>query len=384
MSELAEQTQAQGGNLPASARHPIIDSDGHVMEPVDLWQRYTPAALRDRAPRPLSADVMTNAAMIIDGVQVGRQHKAYLDEDKARFAMDVQADYSVKNQLAGMDKEGIAAAVLYPTRGLLIMGTSGIDPVVTTAAAAAYNQWLNEFCSEGNGRLFAAGMIDPRDIASARTEARRCVKEFGFTAIFLRPNPVNGLSWHDPAYDPLWAEIADLDVPVCFHEGSMVMLPQVGTDRFSEIALWHVCTHPMEQQMAMLSMIMGGVAERHPRLRMAFLECGAGWLPYWLWRMDEHHEKYHARLQLTMPPSAYAQRQCFVSIDSDEQTGMTVLDAEMGANPRTVWGSDYPHPDGKFPHALKTLAGLQGMEAERFRHVVLDAPQALYGARVKA
>lgn len=385
MSNILEKSPPAAAKNLTGARHAKVDADGHVMEPADLWLKYMPARLRDRAPRAVTENVMSSAAMIIDGVEINRHKtKAYVEEDVKRYEADKKADFSPSNQLAGMDQEGISAAVLFPTRGLIVMGVNGVDPVITTEAATAYNRWLHEFCSGGQGRLYGVGMVDPRDVDSACKEARRCVDEYGFTGIFLRPNPVNDTPWHDPVYEPLWAQIAALDVPVCFHEGSKVHLPQIGPDRFSEIAFWHVCSHPMEQQMAMLSMVMGGVAARHPRLRMAFLECGAGWLPNWLWRMDEHHEHYASRMpDLTMPPSEYARRQCFVSIDSDEQPGMWVLNEEMESAPRVVWGSDYPHPDSKFPHAMSTLASLKGMESERFRRVLLDAPKALYGERLK-
>lgn len=267
------------------------------MEPGDLWLRYLPAKLKDHAPRPMSPDP-TDFHMLIEGVEFPRlaffkdfKKKVSNEAYKKKLSVVRSTDFSSKSQLDGMDKEGITAAVLFPTRGLFVMGVKdGVDPRLTTAWSEAYNNWLNDFCSADRSRLIGAAMIDPRDVDGASKEARRCVKELGFAAIFLRPNPVSGKAWYDLSYDPLWSELEDLDVPVCFHEGAAVDLPQVGLDRFPDHAFWHACTHPMGQQMAMLAMLMGGVAERHPKLRMAFLECGAGWLPYWLWRLDEHVE----------------------------------------------------------------------------------------------
>jgi len=368
-----------------ASRHAKIDADGHVYEPADLWQRYMPEALRDRGPKPVSSDLMASSTMIIDGKRIPKFEagtKLWTEEHRQRFAKDRAAEYSPVRQVAGLDEEGIDASVVFPTRGLLVMGVDGVDPTVTTASAEAYNRWLSEFCSQSGGRIFGAAMIDPRNIDGARREARRALSDPCFSAVFLRPNPVNGYAWHDPVYDPLWSELEDLDVALCFHEGSSVLLPQVATDRFTEHALWHVCTHPMEQQMAMVSLLLGGVAERHPRLRMAFLECGAGWLPYWLWRMDEHFENEGRKFtSLSMKPSEYAQRQCWVSMDSDEHTGLSAV--ALGPLPRVVWGSDYPHHDGKFPLALKTLQGLPGMDSVNFRKVVCDAPRELFGGRLQ-
>lgn len=364
----------------------VIDADGHIREPDDLWQRRMPAGLRERGPVKVGADT---PYYTIDGIEVpprrsySRTTTKLTTWDEERFRVARDAKYSPASQLQAMDTEGIGVSVLFPSHGLVLMGIDGVDPVMTTAIAAAYNTWLAEFCADGNGRLFGAGMIDPRDVNGAVAEARRCAEEFGFVTVYLRPNPVNGLPWHDPAYEPLWSTLEELNLPVCFHEGGSVLLPQVATDRFTEHAFWHVCTHPMEQQMAMVSMLLGGVAERHPGLRMGFLECGAGWLPYWMWRMDESVEEEAVDFRyLSLKPSEYVARQCFVSIDSDEETGAYALEALD--EPRVVWGSDYPHHDGKFPNALKTVSSLPVMTDEVKRSVLHEAPLALFGERLSA
>lgn len=382
-AQLQERTFALN---PANLKHPKIDSDGHVIEPGDLWTKGMPAHLRERGPQAVAADMMTSSNMKVDGELIQRpQHHVgatvWLPKQKERYAKGREANFSVQSHVAGMDDEGIDGAVVYPSRGLSIMGANKVDPEITTAAADVYNRWLAEYCGQSNGRLLGAGMIDPRDVNSARRQARESA-EYGFASVFLRPNPVLGKNWFHPDFEPLWSVLEDLDMPIGFHEGSTVRLPQVATERYDEHAFWHACNHPMEQQMAMLSMLMGGVAERHPKLRIAFLECGAGWLPYWLWRLDEHYEnEQHKFPTLKMKPSEYAERQCYVSIDSDETPGIAAI--ELTSKPRVVWGSDYPHPDAKYPYALRTLANLDGMKTERLRQVVWEAPQTLYGDRLE-
>jgi predicted TIM-barrel fold metal-dependent hydrolase len=370
----------------AEDAYAVIDADGHVREPDDLWQRYVPEALRDRAPRKVGSD---GPYFVIDGVEVpprrsySRTTKKLTAWDEERFRDAASVGYSPASQVAAMDTEGVDVSVLFPSAGLVLMGVDGIDPAVTTATAHAYNTWLAEFCAGGESRLFGAGMIDPRDVEGAVAEAQRCAEELGFVTVFVRPNPVNGLPWHDAQYEPLWSALEELDLAVCFHEGGSVALPQVATDRFIEHAFWHACTHPMEQQMAMLSVLLGGVAEDHPRLRFGFLECGAGWLPYWMWRMDEAVEGEEIDFShLSLKPSEYVSRQCFVSIDTDEEPGAFAL--QVLDEPRVVWGSDYPHHDGKFPNALKTLTSLPVMTDEVRRSVLHDAPVALFGNRLHA
>jgi predicted TIM-barrel fold metal-dependent hydrolase len=134
----------------------------------------------------------------------------------------------------------------------------------------------------------------------------------------------------------------------------------------------------------MLAVVVGGVAARHPALRFAFLESGAGWLPYWKWRLDEAVEVEGKDFpELTLDPSEYVARQCFVSIDTDEIPGIAALDS-FGGQHHVVWGSDFPHPDAKYPHAVKTLSTLPGMSPQNFRSVVYEGPQELFGAPIVA
>ena len=91
-------------------------------------------------------------------------------------------------------------------------------------------------------------------------------------AIFLRPNIYNDRPWHDRDYDPLWATCQELNVPVGFHETTGSRMKAAGADRFKNLGIAHIATHSMEQMLACMDVIMGGVMERFPRLRFAFLE----------------------------------------------------------------------------------------------------------------
>jgi len=140
-----------------------------------------------------------------------------------------------------------------------------------------------------------------------------------------------------------------------------------------------MCSHAMEQQIACMTLILGGVLERFPRLRVAFLEAGGGWLPYWLERMDHHHERLGWILPgCKLKPSEYFRRQCMISVDPDEKTIPVV--AEMVGDDYIMWASDYPHFDCTFPGAVAevreakvpaaTMTKLLGANAARFYGIV--------------
>ena len=112
----------------------------------------------------------------------------------------------------------------------------------------------------------------------------------------------------------------------------------------------------MEMMVTSVNIIWGGVCERFPKLRFAFLECGGGWMAPWLDRMDRHFDRkhVHGNSDLKMRPSEYFRRQCWISFEPVEST--IAQHAELlGAN-KLLWATDYPHPDGFFPGAPQMIA----------------------------
>src|SRR5438874_1711648 len=100
----------------------------------------------------------------------------------------------------------------------------------------------------------------------------------------------------------------ELNAAICraYNDWLAQEYPTAGLDRYDNFFMTHMISHPFEQMLAALSIIAGGVLERFPRLKVAFLESGCGWLPFWLHRMDEHYEKRaHEVPWLTMKPSEY-------------------------------------------------------------------------------
>lgn len=246
------------------------------------------------------------------------------------------------------------------------------------ALARAYNDWLNDFCAADRRKLVGAGMIAPFDIASAIKEAERCVKKLGFRAIFLRANVVNGRNWHDPYYEPLWSALEELDVALGFHEANGSAARQVGDNFAHDFMLRHTYAHPVEQMLAMGAFCAGGILDRHPKLRVAFLEGNCGWLPFLLWRLDEHFEQYGDQWApaLKHPPSYYFKRQCYASVECDEEPVKYTIDA-IG-NERLVFSTDFPHVDTKYPHAVDRFLELPISEDDK-RKILWDNCAAYYG-----
>ena len=367
----------------------VLDSDLHIIEPPDLWLRYIDPEFRDRAPRGLTeraGDVflvhpdgkawgMTDEVQQSQKVRSGQNFK----NDEQRFRSFEDRGWTAEAQLEAMDAEGIDVAVIYPSRGLFALTIPNMDPRLAAAVAHAYNNWLYDFCQADPNRLIGAGMISAFDVEDAVTETHRCTKELGFRGIFLRPNEVNGRNWHDLYYEPLWSTLEELEVPIGFHEGSGAALPGAG-QQFTNVMLRHVFAHPVEQMMVAASFCAGGILERHPNLRAAFLEGNSSWLPFLMWRLDEHWE-WKGDVDapdLTMAPSEYFKRQCFASVEPDEIPAKYTIDY-MGSD-SLVFSTDFPHPDSRFPDSVDLFLQLPFTDEDK-RKILWDNCAHYYGIK---
>ena len=121
-------------------------------------------------------------------------------------------------------------------------------------------------------------------------EIEHAYHHLGIRGFWARPDEFNHRTLGDRYYDPVWELLQDLDVPFSTHEFMGLRGNSFGSDRFRGYSEWHTVVHPFEAMGAIVSMICHGVYERFPRLRVAYLEAGCGWLPSWLHRIDEHLE----------------------------------------------------------------------------------------------
>ena len=368
----------------------VFDSDMHVLEPPDLWERYLDEAFRHRAPQgsrntPLDLGITVEET---PGLKLSGQISRFAIQERGgieRFAEDIERGFDAVAQLRAMDREGIDVTVLYPSRGLYVNSYPDMDPDFSLAISQAYNNWLADFCQAGDPkRMYGAAMLPVHDIDAAIGEAQRAVTELGFKAVFLRPNPPRpGLYWHQACFDPLWEAVQGLGVPVGFHEGVASHMPTVGADRFghAEFTLQHACSHSMEQMLALEAMTLGGVLERFPHLKVAFLEGNGSWLPFWLWRLDEHWDNpgRYENPSLKLKPSAYFYRQCFVSVECGEWPACQAVES-CGAD-FFVFSTDYPHYDTQYPNATSRFLELPFSEESK-QKILWDNCARLYNIAI--
>lgn len=367
-----------------------IDSDMHLAEPADLWRpymgaefaaeyrRWTPAdpSFSSLREPPFSAatgaiPVATIAASQQSAIKERRygDYLPYVASDGSSIGPD--------GQIRAMEVEGIDVAVLFPTLGLA--GLRDAPPDVAMALARAYNDWLREFCCHDPDRLKLAALVPLGEPETAASEIRRVAREHGAVGIFpITVSAGVALRLDDPCYEPVWAEAERQNVALAFHGSIQVHLRE--RYRGAE-ALTHATGRSVEHPLTFLELLFGGVLERHPTLRVAFLEAGCSWVPYWLFRAEEEWERYRAEVpglaeNVRMRPVDYWRRQCWSAVEVDEWPLRMVVD--LLGDDNWVVSSDFPHFDSAFPHAFDRFTALAGVSDESKRKILFDNCAQLY------
>jgi len=356
----------------------FVDCDMHIMEPADLFEKYLDPTYRHRVSLPVGAGGRPARGMIvIDGLPTSmdfemqqyrkRRQPGATDStqplsgsrlaDTGRLDFAIKRNYDAAAQLVGMAMEGVDIAVLFPTTGLSLLARDDMDPQLSLALCQAYNNWIHEFTRHSPEQLKFVAMLPPHDVHLACRELLRCVRELGAVGSFLRPNLVNGHYWHSNYWDPLYSLHEELDVTLGFHEGTGAwnshMNVLYGENRFYR----HVASHWIEMQQALIAMIIGGVFEFHPRLRVGFLEAQNSWVPGILSRIEWDYPQYresHAPY-LSLTPKEYFRRNCWAAVEGSEPE-IEPTAGLIGAD-RMCISTDYPHFDSNFPNVSNNLLG---------------------------
>jgi predicted TIM-barrel fold metal-dependent hydrolase len=340
----------------------VIDGDGHVREPFEMFDTYLPPEFVGYG-RELYRRWQTDNEFDLPGYR------------KDPHAIKGGSDPAAR--LVDMDTDLIERAVLYPTLGLLIQGIQERKPAV--AMARAVNDWMADYCSHAPDRLLGVGVLPCVNADDALAEAQRCIDELGFAGVYRRPEATGDiLTVHDPAFEPLWEFLQDRDVPIAIHSGynSQARQPYF-LERFGRNYIpGHCASFVVEAMNALSSFVFFGILDRYPDLRVGLVECGAVWAMAYCHRMDEHMKYWPASVPLSLEPSELFRRQVYVSVEEYEPG----LNAMMELYPDNVlFESDYPHPDCTFPGATEDLLEAEQLTDGQRRAILRDNSLRLYG-----
>jgi predicted TIM-barrel fold metal-dependent hydrolase len=332
-------------------KYKVIDSDGHVREVADEIRALMPA--RWRRNSLFGSDTWDRFL----GGRLGVQPKG------------------VHDQLAALDEDQIDYMVMYPS-GALSIGMLK-EQEFATHLTRAYNEWMSRFCQADPKRLHYVALIAPQDVTSAAEELRRAVTELGAVGVMMPTHIPQRPEIGHAFYDPIYAEAERLDVGISSHPTTNGSL---GSQRFNNFINVHSIDFPVEQMIALCSTVVGGVFERFPKLRVAYLESGAGWVPYMMQRLDEEVEK-RGELEapyLTKMPSEYILGgRIFFGAECEEKTLPDAV--RWGLEDTILYASDYPHWDCDWPHTVQRMAGRDDLSDEVKRKFFYSNATRFYG-----
>ena len=310
----------------------VIDSDAHITEPHDLWSEFMEPEYYHRRPivGPASesrvgasrsfmeCEIFPEGNRVKTTIQGAGVNREVTIDDRDVMAEKYGAAYdkgfTPESRIEHMDVLGWDKQVLIDN-GPHPLRVSGRDQGLLWACARAYNNFSRNFCDTDPSRIKMVGVLpNQHDIEGLVTETRRVIDELGAVTVTM-PRAEKGRPWHDPAYDPFWALAEELDFPVSFH-GVSSGEPHTGV-RYQprsevsgpEVALEHAIGFPFENMISLGHLIFLGVLERFPNLRVSFLEGNAGWLPFWLGRLNDHGMRDKRQGYVVRPGNAASQTQ---------------------------------------------------------------------------
>lgn len=369
---------------------PMIDADSHIEECEATWS-YLEPQYRDRRPIHLKLSgtpglPRNDSYWLIDGriharpgmpgsTMSGSPASSTLARSKP-FTAESQTLEDVAQRLSDMDKFGIDISVLFPTAVLTHLSP---DPDFEAALLRSYNSWLAERCSRAPTRLKWAGLIPFRSVPDAVAEVRR-VKELGAVAAFTLGTAADKLL-HHPSHDAIYAALVDHDLPLCVHVGwSHPGLLESCNDVYESFMI----SFTMPVLMGFFSMTGGGVLDRFPNLKVAFLEAGGDWLPYIVDRMDRYYDvtRYNWRPVPRRHAREYlASGKLFLAVEGDDRLLPTVM--EIVGEDQVVTSADIPHPESRENCMAEILARTDIPQTAKEK-ILTHNPARLFGIDVTA
>jgi predicted TIM-barrel fold metal-dependent hydrolase len=358
----------------------VVSADGHVQEPSDLWRTRMDERYRERLPG-VSVNPQGEKFQKTEGFRPLRLSNIKFEGEDA---LRNQSGTTPEERLRDLNADGVDCEILFPNKGLTIWATP--DPEFSQAMCRVFNDWAWEVFGAFNDRLSPMACIAPGDLDGAIAEIRRCAK-LGFRGLSLPCKPLWGPPDHEapnynlPEFDPLWAAVDEVDLPMTFHV-STGRDPR--TSRGNGGAVINYAVHSLAPTMEPIAnLCASGVLDRFPRLRFGTIEAGIGWVAWALEAMDEAYRKHHmwVRPKLKQLPSEYFKQNGFASFQED-RAGLD-LARSHGLVENFLWANDYPHHEGTWPHSAAAIERTMGdlTDGERAQILGLNAAR-IFGFEV--
>jgi predicted TIM-barrel fold metal-dependent hydrolase len=337
--------------------YPIISADSHITEPPNTYIDFIDPAFRDRAPKMVHAGDGVGDLFMIDGmstpVPMGLVAAAGKPAEEIRV-MGVTFDqlhpggWDPDARLADQDRDGVAAEIIYPTVGMQLCNHREAD--YKRACFEAYNRWIASYCEAHPSRLLGTGQTAMRSPEEGIADLK-AIAAHGLRGVMMPGTPGCEEDYDDPIWDPFWDAAIELGLPLSFH----ILTTRSEQTRGPKLNRFLSVVRGCQDIMGML--VLGGVFERHPELKIVCVEADAGWVPHFMYRLDHAYKRHRYWLKpgqtLSRLPSEYFAENIYVTFQ-DDWTAFKHAD-DMNWR-RLMWANDFPHSDSTWPWSQEMLA----------------------------
>jgi len=382
----------------------VISGDSHidiVWLPEALFVSEAPARLKERMPKVI--ETKEGRVWVADGTRLGLVAASALTgsydepyvpglshildsmEEKGFFSDAQEGRFHPTTstlRIIDQDVDGIQAEVVYGILGVasgFSDAEGGIsDPELLMAVYDIYNVWIAEFCKRNPGRFVGLACISCHDPQVAAQQLKKAA-QLGLRGAELSVSSA-AIPIYQKEWDVLWATAAECCMPISFHAvGLPFRQPHESAKKeYQLITLGLMYTlFQLSGPEFLSSIILSGACDRYPDFKFVLGECGIGWIPYVLHRIDQEYQDRLFGLNLSMKPSEYWRRQGYSTFQDEYLTPEIV---QVVGEDNILWGSDYPHPEGTWPNSQKFIQrNLGHLEEGVRRKITRDNAGRLYG-----
>jgi predicted TIM-barrel fold metal-dependent hydrolase len=363
--------------------YPIISADSHITEAPETYRDFIDVKWRDKAPRMEYIDKIGDA-FLIEGfnrpvalglVAAAGKPAEELRISGVRFDELHRGGWDPDARMSDQVRDGVDAEVIYPTVGMVLCNHPDME--YKKACFDAYNRWIAEYCGRHPQRLLGCGQTAMRSPEEG-IEDLKSIRALGLRGVMMPGNPA--LEDYDSrAYDKFWEAAIELGLPLSFHIltdrnyafGVRVRGPAMN----GFLGIVRGC------QDIMGTLVLGGVFERHPALKIVCVEADAGWVPHYMYRMDHAYKRHRnwlpAGQELSKLPSEYFRENIYTTFQ-DDWVAFRVADLMNWR--RLMWANDFPHSDSTWPWSQEMLAEhTRHLTAEQRQAILCDNVAQLYG-----
>jgi predicted TIM-barrel fold metal-dependent hydrolase len=350
----------------------VVDTDAHVTESVDDL-----LAFMDDDYDGIRRIIEDAAFPSHDIYSVAHPMPAFIHSEAFGDVYGDQPTGTVEAKKSEMAEFDLDYSILNPTLNLALATVNNDHAAL--ALANAYNSWILDRFVDVDDNILTPMVAAPQVPDRTAEEIDDRADEEGVVGVMI---PSTGLV--PPAghriYDPIYEAAEDNGLPVLFHSGSGAT-----ADSFPVLRKWvetyaedHAVVHPFSAMWNLTTMLFRGVPTRFPDLEFVFQEAGVGWIPYTLWRLDDHYLELSDEIPgLSRLPSEYVHDQFYFTSQPLGHTARKprhlAMAIEMAGPGNIMYSSDLPHPDFDPPEELfdrisghferETVAGIMGETA---------------------